>query len=194
MSTPIPLDLSRFDVCAVQAIEAGRFSHWWADMWMSNGFGEAYSVGRRWLEDLGRRLEDALRGERSTREDRLLALMKRLSRQARRGGPHAAAAEFFLVHVLDGMHSRAVQEREASLPTDLAFMTAVAVIRQVRDGARNRGVDLDLADFDLQAVADVVADILRGENISATDVLVAIRKHTTTIPLAEWLEDPPTKH
>jgi hypothetical protein len=182
---------------ALQAAEVGRFPLWFADVWLSNGIAAAYCVDRPWLENLGGRLEEVLRGDPRTWEDGLQGLMNWLSHAAW-SGPHNEAAEFFLVHVVADMHSRAVQERSGRVPEtnqSRAFASAIALIRFMRDEARKRGISLDVGATDLNFVAQLVAkDILRGENISVTDVLRAIREHTVEIPLAEWVEEAPTKH
>lgn len=181
----------------VRAIEAGHFPAWFADLWTSNGFAEAYDCDRRWLEGFARRLEAAMRGAPETREDRLQDLMRSLVRECRRG-PRKRAAEFWLqwaayVHI-DAVHARFGPSWEAKLAR--AFGAAVAAIRRAREDARRAGVAPDrLNVVDLRAVAELVArQVLRGEGISVTDVLTAIKQHTAVIPLAEWVEGAPTKH
>ena len=47
--------------------------------------------------------------------------------------------------------------------------------------------------LDLEAIAELVAkQVLRGEGISTTDVLHAIREATVEISLADWIEGRPS--
>lgn len=182
---------------AMQATERGQFPAWWADVWMSNGLGRAYAVDRAWLEEMGRRVDEALRHDYRTREDQLQELMRWLVKESQ-SGPYGEAAEFFLVYVVADLHGRTVQERHGLSPDSKrarAFGAAVAFIRLIQAEARKRGVELSLAAIDMQGVAELVAkEILRGEGISVTDTLNAIRENTAAIPLAEWIEGAPTRH
>jgi hypothetical protein len=113
-------------------------------------------------------------------------------------GRYMAAAHFFLVHVVVDMHLNVVRDRYRLLPDALharAFGAAIGVIRRMREGASKAGVELDLAELDLEAVAGIAAKrALSGEGIGVTDVLTAIRLNTAAVPLDEWLGDAPTKH
>lgn len=181
----------------LHAIEAGRGAEWHADFWLANGLAETYAVSRPWLVKLWKRIDGVMSGDRAAWEAGLQAVMKWLSKEARRG-PYQEAAYFFLVHVVAEMRRTAEHERviQGLLPESRgarAFGTALAFIRLARDQARGAGQEL--AYVDLQAVAELVSrDILRSEGISVTDVLTAIEEHTAAAPLAEWLGDSPTKH
>ena len=185
-----------FHYSAVQAIEAGQFHIWFADVWISCGLAAAFGLDSRWLEALGRGIEEAMTGDPKGREDTLQALVKRLVRQARRGA-HKEAADFFL-RLVDDMHRRAAKGRSFRLldaDRARAFGAAVATIRLARRHAQAAGACCDHAAPDPQAVAEIVArHVLRGEGISVTDVLLAIHEFTAAIPLAEWVQDAPTKH
>jgi hypothetical protein len=181
----------------LHAIEAGRGAEWHADFWLANGLAETYAVRRPWLVKLWTRIDDVMCGERTAWEDGLKDVMKWLSREARRG-PYQEAAYFFLVHVVAGMRRTAEHEQvvQGLLPESRgarAFGAALAFIRLARDQARGAGQEPPCVN--LQDVAEVVSrDILRGEGISVTDVLIAIQEHTAAAPLAEWLGDATTKH
>ena len=181
----------------LRALEAGRFSGWFADLWTNNGFADAYGCDRRWLEGFGQRFEAAMRGDPETREDRLLDLQRWLVRECRRG-THKRAAEFMLqwtaYHHLDAVRARCGPSWEAKLAR--AFGAAVALIRRARQDACKAGIAPDRLDVvDLQAVAEIVArQVLRGESISPTDVLTSIKIHTSVVPLGEWVGEAPTRH
>jgi hypothetical protein len=180
---------------AIQASDAGKYAAFWADFWLSDEVAQDHGADRRWLEDLGRSFEDALRAPRLSREDRLRRLARRLHGQER-SGPNKRAATFFL-QVIGYALALASDERYRPSPESKqaqAFDMAVRLIRHIRDHARAAGYEPDLAAVDLMVVAETVAwEILRGEGISVTDVLTAIKEYTAVLPLEEWI-DPPALH
>jgi hypothetical protein len=195
---PIPQTVAeaRLICRAVQATDAGRYTELWTDFWLSDDVAQFLGADRRWLDDFGRRFEDACRGSRLSREDRLRCLARRLSMQARHG-PNRRAAEFFL-QFIDQALTLAGFERLVGGPSPetnraRAFHMAVRLIRYVREQARKAGYEPDLSAVDLMVIAEVAREILSGEGISVTDVPTAMREFTAHMPLEEWV-DPPTTH
>lgn len=199
-----PLTVEQFTAAsglhaAFKAAEARGFPAFWADHWLDAGLADAFAVDRAWLEDLGRRLDAAMRGEREGRDDRLQSVLDWLNAAAL-DGPYPAAARFFLAEVAVLMHDTAAREEviQGRLPNSRgarAFGAALSAIRIMQASARKLGAALDLAELDMQPIAEAVAWFaLRGEGISVTDVLTAIKEHTAVVPLAEWLGEAPTTH
>ena len=177
-----------------QAADARGFPAAWADLWLDAGLADAFAVDRAWLEGAGRRLEAAVRGERDGRDDRLQGVMNWLNTEAM-GGAYQEAAKFFLAEVVVPMHAAVAREEvtQGRLPSGRgarAFGAAIEAIRIMQEQTRARGQELDLAELDLQPIAEAVAWFaLPGEGISVSDVLNAIKDHTAVVPLAGWVGD-----
>lgn len=85
---------------AVQALAAGTFPDWWVAFWMRNGRAELYGADRAWLEDNGMRLQEALSGDRKTRDGRLWDMRRHLATEVW-FGPRREAAAFFLQFIAE---------------------------------------------------------------------------------------------
>lgn len=177
---------------AYRIAKARGFPAWWADQCLSAGLSDAFAVDRPWLEELGRRLEDA---ERAGGDDSRQAVLDWLAREAA-DGPYPDAAWFFLIQGVTFLLDASADNAEApgqvaDARSARAFRAALDVLRVAQTEACKLGQALNVREIDLQAVAEAAAIIvLSGEGFTAGDVLNAVKDHTAVVSLAEWLEAP----
>lgn len=163
------------------AYRAGAFPRAFARMWIGDGTAEEIGADPAWLEQLGADLEAALavRGRHTEALRRLRALSARLVRDAKHPD-RGKAAEFFLQWVCDLQND--IQRRQSGLSDAGKLPRAWGVVLALVEQYRQRDVP-----YDLKAIANAVAVVLPGEDISATDVERAIAVYTRAAPLHNWL-------